>query len=65
MAYEKYGNMQELIKKWKERLKRFQDNPNIAKDMDQSMGVQHGRIIALQDCIKELEEILAEQIASY
>lgn len=50
--------MKELIEKWKEQLKRFQANPDIAKYMNPStaMGVQHGRTMALQECIRELEK---------
>jgi hypothetical protein len=52
------ADMQKLIEKWKERLKRFQTNRDIAKNMDSqtAMGVQHGRTTALQECITELEE---------
>ena len=56
-------NMKEFIEKWKERLKRFQENSNVAKDMNPltAMGVQHGRTISLRDCIRELEEATKEQ----
>lgn len=55
--------MKELIEKWKERLKRFQENPDVAKNMDPTtaMGVQHGRTIALRDCIRELEEAIKKE----
>lgn len=55
--------MQELIEKWKERLKRFQENPDVAKDMNSmtELGVQHGRTISLRDCIRELEEFVGDE----
>ena len=54
--------LNELIEKWEERLKRFHKNPDVAKGMDArtAMGVQHGRTIALQDCLKELVEVLKD-----
>jgi hypothetical protein len=53
----KYKN-EELIAKWKARLDRFKRNPEIAKGMDPAtaMGVQHGRVKALEICLKELED---------
>ena len=38
--------MEELIKLWEQRLQRFQDHPEVAKNMDPavSMGVQHARV---------------------
>jgi len=57
-------NMKELIEKWKEQLKRFQANPDIAKNMNSAtaMGVQHGRTIALRDCIRELEKEIEKEV---
>lgn len=54
--------LNELIKKWQERLMSFRCNPEIAKGMDNrtALGVQHGRTAALSDCINELESVLKE-----
>lgn len=48
----------ELLKLWKDRLERFKQKPEVAKGMDPAtaMGVQHGRLTALKDCIVELEQ---------
>ncbi len=48
----------ELTDRWQERLQRFQSHPEVAKGMDEkvAMGVQHGRITALKQCIEELSK---------
>jgi hypothetical protein len=48
-----------LIEKWENQLKRFQENPRIAKNLDSSvaMGIQNARLMTLKECIKELEII--------
>jgi hypothetical protein len=53
-------NIEELIVHWKEKLKMFENNPHVAKDMDSNiaMGVQHGRTLSLKDCIRELEDFM-------
>ena len=50
--------MSDLIALWRERLQRFEENPEVTKGMDESvaMGVQTGRIITLAQCIRELEK---------
>lgn len=55
--------MKELLDLWKERLGRFQERPEVALGMDANvaMGVQHGRIVALKQCIEELEKKINEQ----
>lgn len=51
--------LNELLKKWRERLKRFEENPNVAKGLDCNVasGVHQGRSLTLRNCIKELEEL--------
>ncbi len=50
--------VEELRAKWKERLKRFENNSYVAKNMDPrvAMGVQEARKTTLLDCLRELEE---------
>lgn len=49
--------MNDLLKKWNERLEFFKNHPEVAKGMVSTvaMGVQQGRIVTLQECIQELE----------
>ena len=53
-----------LIELWKNRLQRFEQNPEIAKGMDTrtAMGVQHARLTALKECIKELNELNENEV---
>ena len=53
---------QELIELWERRLARYRDNADVVKGMDETtaMGVQHGRIVALEQCIAELKMAIKE-----
>lgn len=50
--------MKELLEKWRNRLAMFKKHVHVAKNMDPNtaMGVQHGRVLTLETCIKELEQ---------
>ena len=49
-------NLQEIIDSWKIKLKKMQDDPHMPRmDERTSLGVQHGVIVTLKQCIKELE----------
>jgi len=52
--------MYHLLEKWKNTLKRYLENPEVAKYMDfnTSLGVQHGRTTAIGMCIQDLENQL-------
>jgi len=52
--------MEDLLNKWRERLKDFQEKPEVAKNMSEpvAMGVQHGRLTALRECIADLESLV-------
>lgn len=54
------SSLNELLKLWKERLRRFEKRPEVARGINSNvaMGVQHGRTMALKQCIEELEEML-------
>jgi hypothetical protein len=47
---------EELLEKWRKKLKDFLEKPEVARNMSDAvaMGVQHGRITALRECIAEL-----------
>lgn len=51
--------VEDLVKCWDERLERYKLTPHIANGMDPStsMGVQHGRTKALEECINDLRKI--------
>lgn len=61
-----FPDISALLTKWRERLKRFQENPGIVKDMDHvtASGVQHGRMSALSDCIRELAALDESELQS-
>lgn len=52
--------LNDLLKMWKERLERYENNPDIAKGMESqvAMGCQQGRVISLKMCILELELLM-------
>jgi hypothetical protein len=56
-----------LLEQWRDRLQRFNDRPEIAKGMDSrtAMGVQHGRLTALKECIRELEQEQMSEVLAH
>ena len=56
-------NVGDLIQKWQDKFISFNHNPEIAEGMDirTALGVQHGRTMALLDCINDLKEVLETQ----
>lgn len=51
--------MKELLQLWRDRQERYLMTPYVAQGMDAatSMGVQHGRTVALKECIDDLSKI--------
>ena len=55
--------LHKLASLWQDRLERFLNNANIAKGMDSNtaMGVQHGRTIALKECLDDLKQMISDE----